>query len=77
MRLGVSAEENDLFDKLIKHGVIGEKMLATLKAMKGFRNFLVYEYEEVDDKLVFETLLKLLIDSERFMKAILDFVKNR
>lgn len=47
LRWGVPAEENDLFDKLEKHGVINKKMSNTLKEMRGFRNILIHEYAEV------------------------------
>ncbi|MGH7860411.1 MAG: type VII toxin-antitoxin system HepT family RNase toxin, partial [Candidatus Binatia bacterium] len=48
LRLGLPAEENDLFDKLARAGVITEDLTETLKRMKGFRNILVHEYGAVD-----------------------------
>lgn len=41
LRLGLPAEEDDLFKKLEQAGVISADMRETLQPMKGFRNILV------------------------------------
>jgi uncharacterized protein YutE (UPF0331/DUF86 family) len=75
LRLGVPYEENDLFNKLFNRKIIDEKTLDMLKEMRGFRNILVHEYAEVDDRIVFESLYKSLNNFEVFIKAILDFIR--
>jgi uncharacterized protein YutE (UPF0331/DUF86 family) len=70
MRLGLPAEENDLFDKMQKKKLLSKKMAVTLKEMKGFRNILVHEYADIDDELVFRALKAKLDDFNKFKKEI-------
>ena len=56
LRLGLPAEENDLFEKLVRRGAISGGMAESLKRMKGMRNILVHQYGRIDDELVFETV---------------------
>ncbi|MDD5477347.1 MAG: DUF86 domain-containing protein [Candidatus Omnitrophica bacterium] len=71
MRLGLPAEENDLFDKMQKKKLLSKEMAVILKEMKGFRNILVHEYAAVDDELVFKAIKTKLKDFRRFKKEIL------
>lgn len=75
LRLGLPAEEDDLFEKLEEGGVISSSMRETLKGMKGFRNILVYEYGRVDDRIVYEILQNKLDDFEAFKQEILQAVR--
>ena len=72
MRLGLPAEENDLFDKMQKKKLLSKEMAVTLKEMKGFRNVLVHEYAAVNDELVFKAIKTKLKDFRRFKKEILE-----
>ena len=76
LRLGLPAEENDLFEKLARRGVISGGMAETLKRMKGMRNILVHEYGRIDDELVFETVRDRLGDFGAFKREILDFLRR-
>jgi uncharacterized protein YutE (UPF0331/DUF86 family) len=76
LRLGLPAEENDLFDKLARRGVISGGMAETLQRMKGMRNILVHEYGRIDDELVFETVRDRLGDFGTFKREILDFLRR-
>lgn len=71
MRLGLPAEENDLFDKMQNKKLLSKEMTVTLKEMKGFRNILVHEYAAVDDELVFKAIKTKLKDFRKFKKEIL------
>lgn len=42
LRLGLPSEENDLFAKLKKKGIISKDMASLLKEMRGFRNILIH-----------------------------------
>jgi uncharacterized protein YutE (UPF0331/DUF86 family) len=77
LRLGLPAEEDDLFEKLEQAGVIGSPMKQSLKKMKGFRNILVHEYGEVDDMIVYEVLQNNLNDFVAFKQEILQAIKVR
>ena len=71
LRLGLPADEDDLFEKLTQAGIISQPMRETLRRMKGFRNILVHEYGGVDDRLVYEVLRNRLDDFEMFKREIL------
>jgi uncharacterized protein YutE (UPF0331/DUF86 family) len=77
LRLGLPAEEDDLFEKLEKAGVITSPRKQSLKKMKGFRNILVHEYGGVDDMIVYEVLQNNLNDFEAFKQDILQAIKVR
>jgi uncharacterized protein YutE (UPF0331/DUF86 family) len=76
LRLGLPGEENDLFEKLARRGVISGAMTETLRRMKGMRNILVHEYGRVDDALVFETVRDRLDDFGTFKREVLDFLRG-
>lgn len=71
LRLGLPAEEDDLFEKLAQAGVISRPMRDSLRRMKGFRNILVHEYGGVDDRIVYEVLQHRLDDFAAFKQEIL------
>ena len=75
LRLGLPAEEEDLFEKIEKKKIISKKMKEKLKLMRGFRNILVHRYADVDDQLVFENL-KNINDFREFRKQIISFLKK-
>lgn len=75
LRLGLPAEEDDLFEKLEQAGVISSLVRETLKGMKGFRNILVHEYGRVDDSVVYEILQNKFDDFEAFKQEILQAVR--
>lgn len=71
LRLGLPSEENDLFNKMQKKGLISGEMTAALKEMRGFRNILVHEYTVVDDELVYDAVTTKLEDFRKLKKEIL------
>lgn len=75
LRLGLPAEEEDLFEKLEKGKIISREMKGKLKSMRGFRNILVHRYAEVDDELVFENLGSVN-DFKEFRKEIGSFLRK-
>lgn len=75
LRLGLPAEEDDLFEKLEKKKIISKWMKKKLKAMRGFRNVLVHRYGEVDDELIFENLGNIN-DFKEFREEISLFLKK-
>ncbi len=77
LRLGLPAEEDDLFEKLEQAGIITSPKKQSLKKMKGFRNILVHEYGEVDNMIVYDILQNNLNDFEAFKQDILQAIKAR
>jgi len=76
LRLGLPADENDLFVKLQKKGIISAAMSSLLCRMRGFRNVLVHEYASVDDEIVFTYVKTRLADFDNFEKLIQKVLKN-
>ena len=77
LRLGLPADENDLFVKLRKKGIISAAMSSLLSQMRGFRNVLVHEYALVDDEIVFKYVKTRLADFDNFKKSIQKVLKNQ
>ncbi len=75
-RLGLPGDENDLFEKLNKNGIVSFPMTRLLRQMKGFRNILVHEYASVDDELVFRYVKTRLGDFEKIKKEILKIMRS-
>ncbi len=71
LKLGLPAEEDDIFEKLVRAGVISDEVAKTLKRMKGFRNILVQEYGRVDDRIVFDTVIGRTDDFKAFKHEVL------
>lgn len=75
-RLGVPAEEEDLFEKLIRHGALSASTAETRRRMKGLRNLLVHGYGRVNDEIVFEAIRDRLGDFEVFKREVLAFLRG-
>jgi len=75
LRLGLPAEEEDLFEKLEKKKIISKGMKEKLKSMRGFRNIMVHRYADVDDELVFDNLGNIN-DLKEFRKEIGSFLRK-
>lgn len=71
LRLGLPAEEDDLFQRLEQSQVISSATGEILRRMKGFRNILVHEYDDVDNAIVFRAASTRLQDLAAFRQEIL------
>jgi len=76
LRLGIPAEEDDLFEKLEAAGIISPQTRETLKEMRGFRNILVHEYARIDDRMVYEVARSRVGDFQEFKEGILRYLKT-
>ena len=76
LRLGLPGEEDDLFERLCRHGAISGAMVDTPRRMKGLRNLLVHEYGRINDEIVFETVRGRLGDFDAFRNEILAFLRT-
>jgi uncharacterized protein YutE (UPF0331/DUF86 family) len=76
LRLGLPAEEEDLFEKLDRAGIISPHTREALRRMRGFRNILVHDYGHVEDLIVFEILRTRLGDFNDFKQEILKYIRK-
>ena len=70
LRLGLPAEEENLFDRLEQARVLSPELVRTLRAMRRFRNILVHEYGAVDDTIVFQLAGRLSKDTAAFTAEV-------
>jgi uncharacterized protein YutE (UPF0331/DUF86 family) len=70
LRLGLPAEEENLFDRLEQALVFSPDLVRTLRAMRRFRNILVHEYGAVDDEIVFRLAFRLSGDVKLFTTEV-------
>jgi uncharacterized protein YutE (UPF0331/DUF86 family) len=73
LRLGLPAEEDDVFEKLETAGVVSTAMHDTLRRRKGCRNILVHEYGLLDE-IIFETVSTRLGDFAEFKRQVLEAI---
>lgn len=76
LKLGIPAQESDIFIKLKNKKVISKEMAVILDEMKGFRNILVHKYAIINDELVFEIISERLGDFEKFKEEVLVFINT-
>jgi uncharacterized protein YutE (UPF0331/DUF86 family) len=71
LRLGLPAEDVDIFDKLRGAAVITPETATMLRRMRSFRNILVHEYTQVDNRIVYQMASERLQDFEEFIREVL------
>lgn len=69
-RLGIPQNSRDAFEVLNHHGIIDEVMLNKLKAMIGFRNIAVHNYQELNLEILQNVIENHLEDFEEFIYAV-------
>jgi len=72
-RLGLPQTSRDAFDILQAHSIIEEKMANRLKAMVGFRNIAVHDYQTLSLDILQQIIVKHLEDFTDFTKQILKY----
>ncbi len=69
-RLGLPVTSRDGFDLLAAHGVVNQELATDLKAMVGFRNLCVHNYQDIDPRLLRDVLDHHLKDLRHFAEAV-------
>lgn len=70
-KLGIPQNSRDAFEVLEKNGLINNELMKRLKAMVGFRNIAVHNYQSVNLKIVAEIIEKHINDLKTFTSIIL------
>ncbi|EEB74163.1 DUF86 domain-containing protein [Thermococcus sp. AM4] len=76
LRLAMPEREEDVFEGLVRAGIIPREMAEKLRLMKGFRNILVHRYGRINDELAFEVLHEHLGDIYEFVELIEKFLEG-
>jgi uncharacterized protein YutE (UPF0331/DUF86 family) len=69
-KLGLPQTSRDAFILLEKHGIISSSLSQKMKAMVGFRNIAVHDYQELNLTILQKILDNHLTDFTEFTKAI-------
>ncbi len=69
-------DNRDIFLILMEEEVIPRDLLFQLEDMAGFRNVLVHEYAEIDQRLVYDNLRENLEDFVKFAQAIVAYLNR-
>jgi len=77
LRLGLPAEEDDIFEKLESAKIISPNLSGMLKTMKGFRNILVHEYGGIDNAIVYKMASTRIEDFEAFKARMVQALKEK
>lgn len=72
-RLGLPQTSRDAFDMLQSHSIIDEDIAKRLKAMVGFRNIAVHDYQTLNIEILKQIVDKHLGDFTDYTKQILHF----
>ncbi|MBI4135173.1 DUF86 domain-containing protein [Candidatus Uhrbacteria bacterium] len=67
----------DTFLRLVDFGVYPEKFAKEIAPSAGLRNILVHEYDEVDPKLVFQSMGKALYQYAKYCDYLLKLLTKR
>ena len=68
--------EKEIFDTLYQEKIISEELSKKLKDAKGMRNFIIHQYGNINDELVFEAVTEQLEkDVSEFLNAIEKAIK--
>lgn len=70
-KLGLPQDSKDSFSLLQRAGLIDEAMTAALRAMVGFRNILVHQYQRLDLDIMVEVVERRLDDLLAFANVAL------
>lgn len=70
-KLGIPQNSRDAFEVLCSNGMINDILMNKLKAMVGFRNIALHNYQAINLKIVQEIIEKHLVDISEFSKIII------
>ena len=72
LKLGIPRQTREAFDLLAGAGVLDAALSGRMKAMVGFRNIAVHDYQALDLRIVRAIVEERLDDFHAFVKAMLE-----
>lgn len=75
-RLGIPQSSREVFDLLLEKGIIDDVLAERLKAMVGFRNIAVHDYQKINLGIVRNIIEKHLDDIKGFAMKIMDWSRK-
>lgn len=71
--LQVPASDQDMLEELQRAGIMKEETVATIQQMRGFRNYLVHRYGDIDDEVAYRNIKRGLSDFTVVLQALQKF----
>lgn len=68
---GVPNSSREAFDLLVEHGAIETELAVKLKAMVGFRNIAVHDYQKLNLEILRTIIIKHIFDFTKFTRVML------
>jgi len=76
-KFGVPQSSREAFDLLEEKNVVSKELVKKLKAMVGFRNIAVHDYQAINLEILKNIIEKDLSDFLEFKDAVLNFLQKR
>ncbi|MHA1195000.1 MAG: type VII toxin-antitoxin system HepT family RNase toxin [Promethearchaeota archaeon] len=76
LKLGIPSNRDQIIFELENNNILSSTMARKVKQMKGFKNFLVHRYGQINDKVAFINIRREITDFCDFDKEISDFLKK-
>ena len=76
-KFGVPQSSREAFDLLEEKKVVSKELAKRLKAMVGFRNIAVHDYQAINLEILKNIIEKDLSDFLEFKDAVLNFLQKR
>ncbi|ADQ45119.1 protein of unknown function DUF86 [Caldicellulosiruptor kronotskyensis 2002] len=76
-KFGVPQSSREAFDLLEQNKVVSKELAKRLKAMVGFRNIAVHDYQAINLEILKNIIEKNLSDFLEFKGAVLNFLQKR
>ena len=74
-KFDLPSNESGIFEVLQKNGILSGSLAKNLVEAKGMRNFIIHQYDNTDDELVFNSLSgKIEKDINQFRKSIKKYI---
>ncbi|MEG6616143.1 DUF86 domain-containing protein [Peptococcaceae bacterium 1198_IL3148] len=75
-KLGIPQTSGDAFDILSENAIVDKQLAKNLKAMVGFRNIAVHDYQKLNLAIVQKIIEDHLVDFKKFATLMLGRVKK-
>jgi uncharacterized protein YutE (UPF0331/DUF86 family) len=73
-KLGVPQNSRDAFEFLCKNSILDRELTVKMKAMVGFRNIAIHDYQAMNLEIVRKIIEVHIIDFEKFSQIILNII---
>lgn len=76
LQLGIPSNRDDIITALVDKTIISDNLGKKIKELKGFRNFLVHRYGQINDEIAFNNIKKGLSDFNLFKNEIFKYLNT-